>query len=58
MLTVSHVTKRYGKNTACGDVSFHLERGGVTVLLDGKLLEGSVRGRLDTLREYLDRKTL
>lgn len=33
MLTVSHVTKRYGKNTACGDVSFHLPRGGVTVLL-------------------------
>ena len=32
--------------------------GGVTVLLDGKLLEGSVRGRLDTLREHLDRKTL
>ena len=33
MLTVSHVTKRYGKNTACADVSFHLPRGGVTVLL-------------------------
>lgn len=33
MLTVSHVTKRYGKNIACNDVSFHLERGGVTVLL-------------------------
>ena len=33
MLTVSHVTKRYGKNIACNDVSFYLERGGVTVLL-------------------------
>lgn len=33
MLTVSHVTKRYGKNTACADVSFHLPRCGVTVLL-------------------------
>lgn len=33
MLTVSHVTKRYGKNTACADVSFHLPRGGITVLL-------------------------
>jgi F-type H+-transporting ATPase subunit delta len=32
--------------------------GGVTILLDGKLLEGSVRGRLDNLREHLDRKTL
>ncbi len=32
--------------------------GGVTVMLDGKLLEGSVRGRLDALREHLDRKTL
>ena len=30
----------------------------VRILLDGKLLEGSVRGRLDTLREHLDRKTL
>jgi len=33
MLTVSHVTKIYGKNLACNDVSFHLEKGGVTVLL-------------------------
>ena len=33
MLTVSHVTKAYGKNLACNDVSFHLEKGGVTVLL-------------------------
>jgi len=33
MLTVSHLTKIYGKNTACNDVSFHLERGSVTVLL-------------------------
>lgn len=33
MLTVSHVTKIYGKNTACNDVCFHLDRGGMTVLL-------------------------
>ena len=33
MLTVSNVTKRYGKNTACENISFHLERGSVTVLL-------------------------
>ncbi|MBR1780838.1 MAG: ABC transporter ATP-binding protein [Oscillospiraceae bacterium] len=33
MLDVSHVTKRYGKVTACDDVSFHLEPGSVTVLL-------------------------
>lgn len=33
MLTVSNVTKCYGKNLACNNVSFHLEKGGVTVLL-------------------------
>lgn len=33
MLTVSHITKSYGKNLACNDISFHLEKGGVTVLL-------------------------
>ncbi len=33
MLDVSHVTKQYGKLTACNDVSFHLEPGSVTVLL-------------------------
>jgi ABC-type multidrug transport system ATPase subunit len=33
MLTVSHVTKRYGKNLAADDVSFTLEPGSVTVLL-------------------------
>ncbi len=33
MLTVSNVTKRYGKVLACDDVSFHLEPGSVTVLL-------------------------
>lgn len=33
MLNVSHVTKRYGKVTACDDVSFRLEPGSVTVLL-------------------------
>lgn len=33
MLDVSHVTKKYGKVTACDDVSFHLEPGSITVLL-------------------------
>ena len=33
MLNVSHVTKKYGKVTACNDVSFHLDPGSVTVLL-------------------------
>ena len=33
MLDVSHVTKKYGKVTACNDVSFHLDPGSVTVLL-------------------------
>lgn len=33
MLDVSHVTKTYGKVTACNDLSFHLDPGSVTVLL-------------------------
>ena len=33
MLDISHVTKKYGKVTACDDVSFHLDPGSVTVLL-------------------------
>ena len=33
MLEVSHVTKKYGKVTACDDVSFRLEPESVTVLL-------------------------
>ena len=33
MLKVSHVTKRYGKVTACNDVDFELAPGSVTVLL-------------------------
>ncbi len=33
MLNVSHVTKKYGKVTACNDVSFQLTPGSVTVLL-------------------------
>ena len=33
MLKVSHVTKKYGKVTACDDLSFHLDPGSVTVLL-------------------------
>ncbi len=32
--------------------------GGVAVTLDGKRLEGSVKGRLDALREHLGGKTL
>ena len=33
MLNVSHVTKKYGKVTACDDLSFHLDPGSVTVML-------------------------
>ena len=33
MLTVSHVTKTYGKNLACNDICFHLDPVGITVLL-------------------------
>ncbi len=33
MLTVSHLTKKYGKVLACNDVSFSLDAGSVTVLL-------------------------
>ena len=33
MLTVSNITKRYGKNLACNDVSFHIDHGSITVLL-------------------------
>lgn len=33
MLTVEHLTKKYGKVLACSDVSCHLEPGSVTVLL-------------------------
>ena len=33
MLTVEHVTKRYGKTTACDDLSFTLNEGSVTILL-------------------------
>ena len=33
MLSVSHVTKKYGKVVACDDVSFELPDGSVTVLL-------------------------
>ena len=33
MLTVDHVTKKYGKVVACDDLSFHLDPGSVTVLL-------------------------
>ncbi len=33
MLTVSHLTKKYGKVIACNDINFHLPAGSVTVLL-------------------------
>ena len=33
MLTVSHLSKQYGKNLACNDLSFHVDRGSITVLL-------------------------
>ena len=33
MLTVSHLTKKYGKLRACDDVNFTLDDGSVTVLL-------------------------
>ena len=33
MLNVTHVTKKYGKVTACNDLSFRLDPGSVTVLL-------------------------
>ncbi len=33
MLQCEHVTKRYGKITACSDISFQLDEGSVTVLL-------------------------
>ena len=33
MLVVDHVTKKYGKNLACNDVSFVLDPGSLTVLL-------------------------
>ncbi len=33
MINVQHLTKRYGKVTACADLSFHLPAGSITVLL-------------------------
>ena len=33
MLSVSHVTKKYGKTIACNDLSFTLDSGSITVLL-------------------------
>ncbi|MCR4647457.1 MAG: ABC transporter ATP-binding protein [Lachnospiraceae bacterium] len=33
MLEVNHVTKKYGRNLACNDVSFTLDSGSLTVLL-------------------------
>ena len=33
MLDVNHVVKKYGKNLACNDISFHLNAGDLTILL-------------------------
>ena len=33
MLTVTNLTKNYGKNLACDNVSFHVDKGSITVLL-------------------------
>ena len=33
MLSIMHLTKKYGKTVACDNVSFNLEPGSVTVLL-------------------------
>ncbi len=33
MLDVNHVIKKYGKHTACNDVTFHLNPGDMTILL-------------------------
>ncbi|MBQ3847260.1 MAG: ABC transporter ATP-binding protein [Clostridia bacterium] len=33
MLDVQHLTKKYGKTTACDDVTFHLDPGSVNVIL-------------------------
>jgi len=33
MLDVNHVVKKYGKNLACDDISFHLNPGDMTILL-------------------------
>ncbi len=67
MLTVSHVTKSYGKNLACNDVSFHLEKGGVTVLLGPngagkstllKSITGFLRYHGDILIDGIPNKTV
>ncbi len=67
MLTVSHVTKSYGKNLACSDISFHLEKGGITVLLGPngagkstllKCITGFLRYQGDVLINGIPNKTV
>lgn len=67
MLTVSHVTKIYGKNTACNDICFHLDHGGMTVLLGPngagkstllKSITGFLRYRGDILVNGLPNKSV
>ena len=67
MLTVSGVTKIYGKNTACRDVSFHVDKGSITVLLGPngagkstliKSISGLLRYQGDILVDGLPNKTV
>ena len=67
MLTVSHVTKNYGKNLACNDVSFHIDRGSITVLLGPngagkstllKSITGFLRYRGEVLVNGIPNKTV
>lgn len=67
MLTVSGVTKIYGKNTACRDVSFHVDKGSITVLLGPngagkstliKSISGLLRYKGDILVNGIPNKTV
>ena len=67
MLTVSSLTKAYGKNTACQNISFHVERGSITVLLGPngagkstliKSITGLLRYRGDILVAGVPNKTV
>ena len=56
MLTVSHLTKTYGKTTACRDISFSLDPGSVTVLLgpNGAGKSTLLKSAIGFLRYYGD----
>lgn len=67
MLTVSHLTKQYGKNLACNDVSFGIDEGSITVLLGPngagkstllKSVTGLLRYRGDILIRGIHNKTV